>query len=105
MPTYEPAPGTGWEEGSSSLPGTRRWRLLIGPELYLAVAAGDFAFTISLVVYGDTPTHAVPGPEHLQRVERDFGVFAWSVTGILPALPPSVGQCLCATAVDPRGSA
>jgi hypothetical protein len=56
---------------------------------------------IARVVYGDPPQHEVPLPEDLGRIERDFGVHGWSISGVLPVLRPSVGRCLAAKAVRP----
>jgi hypothetical protein len=54
------------------------------------------------VSYGTAvQVHEAPMPQDLGRIERDFGVRAWSTMGVLPVRPPSVGQCLAAKAVDP----
>lgn len=100
---YEPREGSGWEEGSSPIPGVRRWRLKVAPSWWLAVTPNEGAFVIARVRYGAVPEHTVPMLEDLGRIELDFGVHAWSIKGVHAVLPPSVGQCLLAMAVGPEG--
>lgn len=101
---YEPKEGSGWEEDPVAiLPGVRRWRTPLRDRyLSVTVAAGE-AFVIARVNFDRvTPFHTVPLPEDLQRIELDFGVPAWRIHGVSPVLPPSTGQCLMATAVNPN---
>ncbi len=97
--TYEPKPGTGWEEGPSPLEGVRRWRILVGTGLHLSVSFEKEYAVIARVAYGDFPQHEVPTGEDLGRIERDFGVHGWSIMGVIPVVLPSMGRCLAAKAV------
>lgn len=101
MTSYEPKPGTGWEEGPSVLEGVRRWRTPIGTGLHLSVTFDKDCAVISRVSYEETQVCTVPMPEDLGRIERDFGVHGWSIVGVHSVLRPSVGRCLLAKAVWP----
>lgn len=103
MRVYEPKEGSGWEEGPSSLPGVRRWRTPVEDgRRHLSVTVAEWAFVIARVAYRPTSqVNSLPRPEDLGRIELDFGVHAWSILGESPVLPPSVGSCLMAKAVEP----
>lgn len=105
--SYEPKPDTGWEKGPSPLPNVRRWRTPLDGALFLGVTVAETAFIIGRVVYDadGAGTFAPPLPEDIQRVELDFGVFAWSVAGIAPATAPAKGLCLLLRAISPAGKA
>jgi len=100
--SYEPKPGTDWEEGPSPLEGVRRWRTLVEPGLHLTVTFAEDCAVIARVSYGTSmQLNEPPMPDDLGRIERDFGVRGWSIQGVHPVVPPSVGVCLMARAVWP----
>lgn len=98
--TYEPKPGTDWEEGASMFGNVRRWRTRLGAGLYLHVAVGEQGtFTISRIQ--NERVHDAPRFDDMGRIERDFGVRGWSVQGTFaPLNPEMVGAVLVARAVD-----
>lgn len=82
--TYEPKPGTGWRKRQRP-DGSPCYGLMLepeeeaGPSLFVSVGLGD-VFVIS---YSPTSfIYECPGLQHVQRVELDFAVQAWSVMGV-----------------------
>jgi len=92
--TWEPKAGTGWRKGGRK--GTNSWGLMLeddqtGPVLFVTVHADDvfeIARSPSSFVY------ECPGPADIGRVERDFGVYGWSVSGfsVRPGASPDTGH-------------
>ncbi len=97
--SYEPKEGTGWEEGSSVFGDVRRWQTRLDEETWLrvTVTAGASMFVIGRVRGNE---HAPPRLEDVARIEREFGVRAWEILGVVPALMPASGSTLVAQAVE-----
>ena len=97
--SYEPKEGSGWEEGTSEFPDVRRWQAPIEPGVWLRVTVtSENAVFVMARTRGNE--QQPPRFEDVGRVERDFGVRAWRILGVVPALAPSVGLALMAKAVE-----
>lgn len=100
--SYTPREGSGWEEGWSQFEDVRRWRTPLGDEVYLCVTVTEEnALFVIGRVKGENE-HSVPMPGDIARVEKEFGVHAWSIVGVMPVVNPrATGQSLMMKAVKP----
>jgi hypothetical protein len=100
---YEPAEGSGWEEGCSMFPETiRRWRTPLEGGVYLTVTTcfPNAQFVVSRAK-NDMREHELPQLEDLARVQKDFGVEAWTHMFPMPSVNPRAsGGCLVLRAME-----
>lgn len=98
--SYTPREGSGWEEGGTQYADVRRWRTPLGDGVYLYVTVTEASSLFVLGRVKDEWEHSVPMPEDIARVEKDFGVRAWSIMGVMPSVNPMArGKCLMMKAV------